>query len=112
MAEFPNIEPPSSLTEESSLKRLKERSPAGYVMMRPRGSRVKKEFALGWPSMPSSDKETLEAFINIYFASFFVWTHPDTLVPYDVCFKEDSINIGSLNEGVGHWKVSFTLEEI
>jgi hypothetical protein len=110
MANFPNIQKPSNITETDITTRLMETSSAGYVMLRGRGTVIKKEFDLEWISITSVDKATLQGFFNTNFGQSFLWTHFETLVSYTVCFKEDKLKFSYI--APGYWKLNLTLREL
>jgi len=108
MTTWPDIQGPSTLMERSRKKQLKSDFEAGYVQSRPQWTRTRREFELGWSSMPAADKAMLEAFFANNVGGTFDWQHPGGTV-YTVRFADNEIEFK--HRAVNRWRCSLMLEE-
>ena len=109
MADFPNIQLPSGMTEHTIKGQIKSDFAAGYVQSRAKWTRSRKQFSLSWGVMSDADKQTLQTFFDENIGGTFNWTHPLTNTTYTVRFSDDELL--AIYVPVSWWKVDLNLEE-
>jgi len=106
---WPSIEDPSSLKEAPQKRQIKSDFAGGYVQSRPKWTRTRKLFTLGWEAMSDADKETLETFFDNNLGGTFSWTHPISETTYTVRFVNDNLEFSYRPHN--YWQISVDLEE-
>jgi hypothetical protein len=113
MTDWPSIQNPWDIKEQSRRSTIRTPFEAGYVQTRSRHTRARKAWTLTWAYMPAADKTTLEEFFEDTVAAgglAFDWTDPTSDTEYSVRFAKDEIEYELVD--AGGWKVSVDLEEV
>lgn len=89
---------------------IRSQSEGGYVVTRPRFTRVPKTFEFSYKMLPDADKDTLKAFEETvaFTSGIFVWTHPKTSATYNVRFDK-TLEFEYVE--FGYWSVAIKLNE-
>lgn len=116
MAAFPSITQPSTFSEKIVKKAQRVPFEDGPGAIRPLWSSAKRQFKLGWPKLPDSEKDTLFQFIEDNTGITFEYTHPKTSVVYDMAFTDDE-HEGDLvqryvQDGEVVWAINMTIETL
>ncbi len=110
MAVFPVTKKPSSFSETPTKGQIKSEFENGDVLSRPRYSRMRRIFTIGWENLPSAQYLELIDFFDENQGYTFTFEHPITEVLYTVRFSDD--DIGSWSQSVpGYYAGSINIEE-
>ncbi len=111
---WPNIKTPNIIDVSHVRELYKSDADTGAVMSRPRFTRAKKKFSLGWSgtgAMSLADLNSLLTAFDTDLGSSFAWTNADTGQAYTVVYAEGKIKYKSVQVGSGFYTVSLLLEE-
>lgn len=117
MATFPTLTaiPAVPMTEETEDATIRSPFEAGYEHTRPRFTRVRKTWTIRYEYMSTSDKNTLDTFINSTVhqgSDSFSWTNPQDSTSYTVRFLSLPKYELVLNTGGGLWNLEFQLRQV
>jgi len=110
---FPTLSHPAEypLKETRVDQSLKSDMEKGYVITRPRFTRVRKRFHVTYNVLTQADKNTLDTFVDTVKgdADIFTWTHPQSGTVYNVRFaKPPELELFALDL----WRTEFDLETV
>jgi hypothetical protein len=112
MATYPtlSVNPSFPIVEEYEKAGLVSKSEYGYTHGRKKYTTARRSFGITYRLLPAADKDLLDAHIaDVDVSTVFYWTHPKTLVQYDVRFMD----IPKLTNIVSdYWDVSFVLSGV
>jgi len=91
MANFPSIEI-NNMQESTQKAVIKSEYNGGYEIQRPRYTRTRKQFTLGFNKLTETEKLTLESFMMDNQGLAFNFTHPTTSTVYSVRNTSDKVD--------------------
>lgn len=110
MAFFPSGLTITSFKEKTSRPVLKSQYDGGYTVRRPKYTRQVKTFSLGFSALTIAQASELETFIMDNQGMSFTFTHPTTLVTYEVTNTTDEIEFSFIPPK--YRSTSIVLEEV
>jgi len=91
MATFPTISLPSSLEESIRKGHIKRKFEDGTPLSRPKETRARRKFTLGWKALDQDDLDSLTAFFVANIGTTFDWTHSISSESITVRFEKDEL---------------------
>ena len=89
MADWPNITLPSDFSEQIKKGHIKRKFEDGTPLSRPKETRARRKFHLGWKGIDQTDLDLLMAFFVTNIGETFTWDHSLTDEEITVRFEKD-----------------------
>lgn len=110
MAIFPSLKKPTSFSETPTKSQVKSSFENGLVLSRPRYTRGRRTFTIGWTDLPEEQYNTLKEFFYENQGYVFTYTHPIT--GEDITARFSDNDIGSWAFSIpGYRSGSINIEE-
>lgn len=109
--DWPNVQLPSSLEETTEDPAIRSEAESGIVQTRPRYTRMRRSWQLGWANMRGADYRLLRAFFEQVRggALVFGWRQPRENKVFQVRFVGPIIGRHTVMDC---WSVTLNLEEV
>lgn len=75
---FPDVSPPHQNHYEESVYKpvLRSEMESNYIITRPRATRSRRHFTLGWEALTENEYNAIKEFYDNNTGNYFYWTHP------------------------------------
>ena len=111
---WPSIKNPNSINVSHIRELIKTNYDTGAVESRPKFTKSRKTFELGWKdkgAMSLADLNLLLAAFDTDLGSSFTWENPDTQQSYTVIYSKGQVGYVPIEVGSGWYTVTVSLEE-